>query len=464
MSRPINLYQNDGTAIQSISDEFDVDIAQARVLIVDDEPGIRNFLFKALREYCAAVETAENTEEASKKLDETSFDVIILDNVMPKVSGLEWLAEQKRIGLLSDTILITAFADLDTAISAIRAGASDFLLKPFRINQILNALGQSMARSRLRRQNSLLRYELETGKDLLRHRDALIGVSEAMNMVRRMIERAANTPAHVVIRGEAGSGKQIAARMLHSNSAQAQNPFVWIQCKAMTEEGFQARLFGRVEDMNHGSVSGEEGILINAAGGTLFLEDVELLTPACQNILTELLSTGRFRPLGAERSFELDMRVISSTTAPLKDTVEAGAFRTDLFYLLNVAEIAIPALRERPEDILELLNFFAQNLAKQMGLQAPVLDPIMRRRYLAHHWPGNVMELRNTVERALIVGEYQSPAFADKADAEHETLAVVERRHVLKVLDACGGNRAEAARQLGLARKTIDRKCQAWGL
>ncbi|MEM9971764.1 MAG: sigma-54 dependent transcriptional regulator [Pseudomonadota bacterium] len=448
----------------AVSEEFDVGLADARVLVVDDEPGMRNFLVKALQGHCAKVVATADTEEASQKLDAEVYDVIILDNIMPKKSGLEWLAEQKRIGLLSDAILITAFADLETAISAIRAGASDFLLKPFRTNQVLNALGQSLSRSRLKRQNSLLRYELEAGKDLLRHRDALIGSSSAIQSVREAIERAALTPAHVVIRGEAGSGKQIAARMLHSRSAQQHKPFVWLQCFGMTEEAFQARLFGRVEDVSNGTISGEDGILINAAGGTVFLEDVEMLTPACQNILTELLSTGRFRPLGAERSFQLEARVVSSTTRPLKQAVEESTFRADLYYLLSVGDIALPPLRERAEDVLELIAFFGQSLSQRMGVAMPEIDPALRRRLLAHPWPGNVMELRNTVERALIVGAFEAPAQPETATSEHESLASVEQRHILNVLEACGGNRAKAARHLGVARKTIDRKCQAWGL
>ncbi len=448
----------------AISEQFDRDLAQARVLVVDDEPGMRNFLQKALRDHCAVVDACSDTAEASTRLDEHSYDVIILDNIMPKQSGLDWLAEQKRIGLFSDAILITAYADLETAISAIRAGASDFLLKPFRSNQLLNALGQSLSRSRLRRQNFLLRHELAVGKDLLRHRDALIGSSEVIEEVRQAITHAAGIRTHVVIRGEAGTGKQIAARMLHGLSDKSEKPFVWLQSFGMTEQTFQARLFGRVEDVANGTAQGEDGILINAAGGTVFLEDVEMLTPACQNILAELLSTGRFSPLGAERSMSLDVRVIASTTRPLQQAVEDGSFRQDLYYLLNVATINLAPLRERPDDILDLIAFFTETLSRQMGVTPPPIDAVTRRRLLGYSWPGNVMELRNAVERALIVGRFDPPSGADDNGSEMETLGAVEQRHILKVLDACGGNRAEAARRLGVARKTIDRKCQSWGL
>lgn len=456
---------NDTEGQSAISAGFDPDLSQARILIVDDEPGMRNFLVKTLQDHCAVVQACADAADASAALDQDTYDVIILDNIMPNQRGLDWLLQQKRIGLFADAILITAFADLETAIQAIRAGASDFLLKPFRGNQVLNAIGQSLARSRLRRQNSLLRHEFEVGKDVLRYRDTLIGSSQLMQDVRQAIQRAAQTPANVVIRGEPGTGKQISARMLHSLSKQADKPFVWLQCFGLTEDTFQSRLFGRVENAADGALVNEDGILVNGAGGTVFLEDVELLTPACQNILTELLSTGQFCPVGAQRKLRLQSRVIASTTRPLVQAVEEGAFRQDLYYLLNIGTINLTPLRERTEDISELIAFFGETLSQQMGIPMPPLDATTRRRLMAHSWPGNLMELRNMIERALIVGQFEAPSEQKPgSDAEIEPLNVVERRYILNVLDTCNGNRAEAARRLGVSRKTIDRKCQSWGL
>ncbi|MEM1233401.1 MAG: sigma-54 dependent transcriptional regulator [Pseudomonadota bacterium] len=439
-------------------------LASAAVLVIDDEPGMRNFLSKVLRDSCARVDVTEDTRRASELLDETAYDVIVLDNLMPEKTGLDWLAEQRRIGLFSDAILITAHADLDTAIQAIRAGASDFLLKPFRSNQVLNAIAQSLDRARLRRQNSVLRHELEVGQDILKHRDALLGSSAEIELVRDSIERAARSQAHVVIRGEAGSGKQVAARMLHTASPRSNAPFVWLHCNGLEEQAFKERLFGRVEPQADGRVTRQEGIIQSAAGGTLYLEDVELLSPGCQNILTELLSTGRFSPLGAQRSVEFNMRVVSSTTRPLEDIARENAFRLDLFYLLTVVEIVQPPLRERHEDVLEMITYFSELLATRMGVDLPPFTTLARRRFLSHSWPGNVMELRNTIERALIRGSFEDALEPAAGEFETESLASVEQRHILAMLDACGGNRAEAARRLGVARKTIDRKCQAWGL
>ncbi|MEM6578023.1 MAG: sigma-54 dependent transcriptional regulator [Pseudomonadota bacterium] len=448
----------------SPSARFDEALSRASILVIDDEPGMRNFLFKLLSGTCARVDVAQNTPDASDLLDSHSYDVIVLDNIMPDQTGLDWLAEQRRIGLFSDAILITAHADLDTAIQAIRAGASDFLLKPFRSNQVLNAISLSLERARLKRQNMVLRHELEHGKNPLDQRDALLGSSAEIQNIRQAIERAAASNAHVVFRGEVGCGRQVSARMLHAASPRSDKPFVSLKCYGMTESTFRQRLFGQIDLQADGSTSGEEGMLQSASGGTLFLEDVEMLSPECQNILAELLSTGRFSPVGAQRSLALDVRIVSSTLRPLQEIAAEHGFRTDLVYLLTVVEIVLPPLRERADDILELTAFFATTLAHSMGTSTPVLSPLARRRFLSHDWPGNVMELRNTVERALIHGDYEAALGNAPGMQDMETLATVEQRHIISVLDACGGNRAEAARRLGVARKTIDRKCQSWGL
>ncbi|MEM6941644.1 MAG: sigma-54 dependent transcriptional regulator [Pseudomonadota bacterium] len=443
---------------------FPDELANASVLVIDDEPGMRNFLAKILTGHCEKVDVIADTSDASRLLDELTYDVIVLDNIMPEKTGLQWLEEQREIGLFSEAILITAHADLDTAIQAIRAGASDFLLKPFRSNQVLNAIAQSLERARLRRQNSVLRHELEEAKDILTHRDALLGSSHEIQNVRRAIEQAGKTHAHVVFRGEAGSGKQVAARMLHAASPRADHPFVWLHCYGLAEDVFKERLFGRLEAQPDGSIIRHEGILQSGAGGTLYLEDVELLSPGCQNILAELLGTGRFSPLGATRSVALNMRIVSSTTRPLADIAQENKFRVDLFYLLTVIEIVQPPLRERQDDVLELIPYFSEKLALRMGVETPDFTPLARRRFLSHDWPGNVVELRNTIERALIHGNFEDALGVAPSGVETESLASVEQRHILTVLDACSGNRAEAARRLGLARKTIDRKCRVWGL
>lgn len=440
------------------------DLGRAAILVVDDEDGMRNFLSKTLGAVCGRVDLAADTAEASRLLDQTQYDVILLDNVMPGQSGVDWLREQSRIGLYSDAILMTAYADLPTAIAALKAGASDFLLKPFRSNQVINAITQSLTRSRLSRQNAVLRHELEAGADILKHRKALVGSSPEINGVRDAIGRAALSQAHGLILGEVGTGKQVAARMLHDLSPRAEKPFIWAQCRGMTEASFEARLLGRVAEGN--GAADQPGFLMDAAGGTLFLDDIDALPAPCQNLLMEVLSAERFQPLGAGRSVALDVRIVGSATRSLKDAVGRGDFRADLYYRLAVIEVALPPLRERAQDALDLAEFFLEALSESMGLTRPALAPATRRRILAYPWPGNVMELRNWIERALIHGDFDGALGHQEAPGADgsEALAAVERRHILGVLEACGGNRAEAARRLGVARKTIDRKCAAWGV
>lgn len=438
---------------------FDDEVASASVLVIDDEPGMRHFLQKALGGKCRLVDAVENTAKATNLIDEIGYDIIIIDNIMPGQSGLEWLREQSEIGLHSDVIVMTAFADLETAIDAIRAGASDFLLKPFRTNQVLNAISKCLVKSRLRRQNSALRHELAESNDILRQRDSLIGSSQATQEVKHQIATAASIEANVVILGESGTGKQIAARMLHAASSRASQPFTWMQCFGVELAEFRERMFGRVDATG----TEVEGILRYANSGILYLEDIEMLAPQCQNLLMEWISAGRFQPIGRQRSFPTNIRVICSCTEPLRQAVEENRFRPDLYYQLSVHEIRLPPLRERPGDIMEILEVFLQSLSARMGAKRPELSASVKRKIMSHDWPGNVMELRNLVERAIIMGSFEA-AMADGKSENTESLAALEQRHILSVIEACDGNRAEAARRLGVARKTIDRKCKAWGL
>ncbi|MEM8536859.1 MAG: sigma-54 dependent transcriptional regulator [Pseudomonadota bacterium] len=435
---------------------LEVGLSSAAVLVVDDEPGIRHFLEKSLSKVCARVDVCENTRAASAALDARGYDVIILDNVMPDQTGLDWLLEQRAVGLMSDVIVITAYADLDTAIEAIRVGASDFILKPFRSNQVLNAISKCLAGSELKRQNSALRHELSEGKDLLRHRDSLIGSSQVSEDVRSRIASAAAIPANVVFEGETGLGKQVAARMLHAQSGRKDRPFAALNCYGLSASDLRDRLCGSLAEER-------EGMLRYAEGGTIYLEDVDLLDTASQNFLLDWLTTGRFQPAGGTRSFATDIRLVCSSTRSLKAAAEAGSFHRDLFYLLSVHSIRLAPLRERPSDVIEIAEVFVREMSAKMGAAPIEISAVAKRKLMAHPWPGNVMELRNLVERALIKGGFEMALGGDETP-ESESLAAVEQRHILGVLEACNGNRAEAARRLGVARKTIDRKCQAWNL
>ncbi|MGB3314254.1 MAG: sigma-54 dependent transcriptional regulator [Albidovulum sp.] len=429
------------------------------ILVVDDEPGMRNFLIRTFEPRCKRIEAAGSAEEASQLLDTQHFDLVLLDNVMPGQSGLDWLNEQRRVGLFAEAILMTAYADLDTAIHALRVGAADFVLKPFRSNQIINAVNRCMDQRYLRRENFLLKYELRA--DTLAARGRLIGNSPRIEAVRRTLERAAPLPTPVLFTGESGTGKEIAARTLHAMSDRAEKPFVPINCATTTPDHLAEELFGKV------GAEGRDGLLIQASGGTFFLDEIADMPMAMQGTLLRVIEDNRLRPHGSGREIPLNLRFLFASNADLGRAVAEGRFRKDLYHRINVLTVEMPPLRERVGDIGELAELFIGNIARQLGMTPLVVTEDVLLNLARYDWPGNVRELRNLIERSLILGEFP-PEFAGGPDAvgiePAESLQAVERRHILAILEACGGNRAEAARRLGVSRKTIDRKCAQWNV
>ena len=441
--------------------EFGADLALASVLVVDDEPGMRNFLVKILGPRCKRVEQAANVEEASAHLDQAHFDIVILDNVMPGKTGLEWLREQRAVGFFADAILVTAFADLETAIEALRAGAADFVLKPFRSNQILNAVARCIDRQHLRRENYLLKHELSAGA--MAGRGRLLGASREISDIRDTLTRIAPQPTSVLFTGDSGTGKEIAARTLHAMSDRADKPFVPVNCAAVSPEIIANELFGSISgDQGTGH---KDGLLFHARGGTLFLDEIVELPATVQATLLRVIEDMRIRPIGSTREVPLNLRFIFATNANIKAAVESGKFRKDLYHRINVLNIHMPKLTEHRGDIPELCAMFMQQMSQELGLPPLPLTEDVLLKLSVYDWPGNVRELRNLVERSLILGEFP-PEFSDadsgNSPAAVDSLATVERLHILTILDACNGNRAEAARRLGVSRKTVDRKCAMW--
>jgi len=447
--------------------EFSPWLAQASILIIDDEPGMRNFLVRTLGPRCKRIEEASDTEEASRKLDQSHFDVVILDNIMPGKNGVEWLAEQRAVGFFSDAILITAYADLETAIQALRAGAVDFVLKPFRSNQILNAVARCLDRIRLQRENYVLRYELRSTSDHVLLRDKLIGESAAIRRVRDSLSRVARLPTSVLLTGQSGTGKEVAARSIHSLSDRADKPFVPVNCAAIPADMIETELFGHLKGAFTGAEAGREGLFMHAQGGTLFLDEIGELPLAMQSKLLRVLEDRRVRPVGSEREVPVDLRFIFATNAELEKEVEQGRFRSDLFFRINVMQIRLPPLKDRDDDVQELATLFMNKLSIQLGMPPVPIEPHVRAALARYSWPGNVRELRNLVERTLIIGafpdDFQGQSLTD-AEASSGSLADLERKHIIAVLKETGGNREEAARRLGISRKTIDRKCAMWNI
>jgi DNA-binding NtrC family response regulator len=431
---------------------------------VDDEEGMRSFLHKMLAGRCGLVETADSAEAGRTLSNRIHFDLIILDISLPGKSGVEWLDELRDGGFQGDVILITAFADIDTAIHALRAGAADFILKPFRVDQILNAIRKCFDRARLLRENFVLRREVA---ELAGGIEGFVGCSDAMNRLCQMIKRVAAMPSTVLLQGESGVGKEVAARALHSMSPRAQRPFVPVNCGAISPELIESELFGHVKGAFTGASDAHHGLFYYARGGTLFLDEIAELPLPMQAKLLRVLEDRMIRPVGSTREIPVDIRIVAATNRNLADEVRHGRFRQDLFYRLDVVNIVIPPLRQRREDIVPLASHFAAQLASHLGLPVVPLDADIIARLQSYGWPGNVRELRNLVERSLILGYFPLDALPEEGVSESAASAAaldaVAKSHILEVLAACGGNKSEAARRLGVSRKTVERKLAQWG-
>jgi DNA-binding NtrC family response regulator len=470
----------------------------AAVLVVDDEPGMCHFIEGALRSRVGTVHVAATAEAAEVLLARHRIDLLVLDISLPGKSGLDLLRDLRAQGDDSEAVLITAFADLETAIEALRAGAGDLLLKPFRVTQLAHAVQQGLERARLRRENWLLKRTLQQRTPPA---DGLVGRSLVIRGLQAALRRVAPVDSTVLLTGESGTGKELAAQALHAQSLRAMGPFVPVNCATVSAGEIEAELFGRARGrrLTDDAAPPRDGLFVYAQGGTLFLDEVADLPFAQQAALLRVLESRRIRPVGGEQEIPVDVRIVAATNRPLRPEVDAGRFRADLFYRLQVVEINLPPLASHLEDIPDLVAHFIDTLAPRLGV-APIDVTDAEMRYLRQYaWPGNVRELRNLIERSLIVGSlnvsalYQGLARAT-APAPARTSAVasgsmpglpkaetagtraapdaptaptdlhtLEKRHILAVLESVGGDKTRAAELLGISRRTLERRVADWG-
>jgi DNA-binding NtrC family response regulator len=445
----------------------------AAVLVVDDEPGMRNFLQKTLAPRAGLVLAAGSAEEAEGLLAQHRFDLVVLDITLPGKSGMVLLKELREQGNPCEVVLITAFADLDTAIEALRAGAGDFLLKPFRVAQVLGAFKHGLERARLKRENWLLKRTLSQRTPPA---DGLVGESIVVKGLKAALHRVAAVGSTVLLSGESGTGKELAALALHRLSAHAEGPFVPVNCATAAPEQLEAELFGRAGPAR------SDGLFVYAQGGTLFLDEIGELPLPLQATLLRVLESRRIRPVGGPQEVPVDVRIVAATHRALLDEVQAGRFRNDLYWRLQVVEIKLPPLRAHKEDIPALVAHFIATLAPRLGVP-PIAVGADEMHYLCEYdWPGNVRELRNLIERSLMVGAlnvsalYQSlardgharplrgeaPAPAAATRGGPTDLHTLEKRHILAVLESVGGDKTRAAQLLGISRRTLERRCADW--
>jgi two-component system NtrC family response regulator len=443
----------------------------ASILVVDDEPGMRDFLQRALAKRHGLVEVAEDVDSADELCQRYYFDLLIVDIRLPARSGLDWVTALRAAGNDMDVIFITAYADIDTTIGALRTGAVDFVLKPFRVEQILTAVERCFERRRLARENSALRRQVDAFVDRLYGASGMIGQSAPMQEVGEIIKQIAPTPTSVLIEGETGTGKELAARALHRLS-NLSGPFVPVNCVAISPDLFESELFGHTKGAFTGAHQARDGLFSFASGGILFLDEISEMPGTMQAKLLRVLESRKIRPVGSDRELPVDARIVTATNKNLAEEVRQGRFREDLYYRLNVVMIRMPTLRQRPEDIPELVDFLAKALASEFGVQPLTFGREDIQALQAYDWPGNVRELRNLIERAVLLGRLPSDIIPSQASDPGRapttspfpgewTLAQVEKSHMRRVLEGAGGNKSEAARRLGISRKTLERKLRS---
>ena len=438
----------------------------ASVLVVDDEPGMRNFLLKTLAPRTGLVMVAASAEEAESLLQRHRFDLVVLDITLPGKSGIALLQQLRAEGKGCEVVLITAFADLETAIEALRAGAGDFLLKPFRVAQVLGAVAHGLERAALKRENWVLRRALSQRTPPA---DALVGRSIVIKGLQAALQRVADVDSTVLFTGESGTGKELAALALHRAGPRAAAPFVPVSCAGVSASLIEAELFGQ---------PGRDGLFVYAQGGTLFLDEIAELPPSTQATLLRVLESSFIRPVGSEQAIPVTVRIVAASNRPLRDEVDAGRFRADLYYRLQVVEITLPPLAAHKEDIPDLVAHFIATLAPRLGVPTIEVSADELGYLKQYDWPGNVRELRNLIERSLIVGAlnvsalYQSlarseavrPRVAPGSLHGPTDLHTLEKHHILAVLDSVDGDKTRAAQLLGISRRTLERRCAEWVL
>lgn len=429
---------------------------------------MRNFLRRALQEDCALVEEAGSVEEAEEIRKREHFDLFILDIKLPGSSGVEWIQDLRAQGSQTGVIFITAYADLETAIEALRVSASDFILKPFRVEQILNAVERCLERRYAYRENILLKRQVEK---FYVDRE-IVGNSSAIRMMNEVIERVAASPTTVLIEGETGSGKELVARCIHDLCG-LDGPFVPLNCSSISPELIESELFGHAKGAFTGATNAREGLFAYANDGSLFLDEISEMPLPMQSQMLRVLEEKTIRPVGSDRELPVNTRVIAATNRHLAEEVEAGRFRRDLFYRLAVVTIRVPPLRERLDDIPALSKHFIDVLSTDLNIPPIVLTHEEISILQDYGWPGNARELKNVLERYLLLGKLPAQLVEGSAKESSETqdrigfpctwtLQQVEESHAKRVFEESGRNKSETARRLGISRKTLDRKLRQW--
>ena len=447
-----------------------------KILLVDDEAAILETLSILFRGAGYDVTVANSGAEALTALSEERPDIVLTDIRMPGASGLEVLAKAREVDAEIPVILMTAQASLQSAVRAVNEGAYYYLQKPFANDELLAICQRAAEARQLRVENRALKKEIRKRTTSAEGRP--VGTAPSFIEVLELAETVAPTDSTVLLSGESGTGKEVLARYIHRLSNRAEGPFLSINCGALPESLLESELFGHMRGSFTGAVKDKEGLLTAAAGGTFFLDEVGEMSAATQVKLLRALQEREVIPVGATKTVRLDVRIMAATNRELEQEIERGAFRSDLYYRLNVIQLRLPPLRERPEDVPILAQYFLESHARGDG-PAPHISEETMDVLMQHDWPGNVRELENALERAVVVtggGEITPASLPERVReapprrlgsedlAQNPTMEVVERAYIHWVLQAEGGNKKRAAELLGIDPSTLYRKLSRYGI
>jgi two-component system response regulator PilR (NtrC family) len=440
-----------------------------RILVVDDEDIIRESLAFVLKKEGYTVQEAENGLVAYNRLIEESFDLVITDLEMPEMKGIELLEEIKKLNIQTSVVIITAFGSLDTAISALRNGASDYLLKPVEFDELIIKIKRLFDVKNLLMENRLLRKEVQRDYDF----ENIIGKSVAIRKVYEMIQTVAETDTTVLITGKSGTGKELVARALHYSSKRRNKPLIAVNCGTITENLIESELFGHKKGSFTGAISDKEGLIKAADGGTLFLDEISELPLQLQVKLLRVLQEKEYTPVGSTATIQVNVRFIASTNRDLKEEVDAGRFREDLYYRLNIVEINLPSLKEREEDITLLADHFLNKYRREMNKNIKGIDPEAMRAIITYEWKGEIRELENTLERAVIFCKDEFITLKDlpqvfnsktgttdfsKMGSLEESVREFEKDYIYKALENNNFDKEKTADLLKVGLSTLYRK------
>jgi two-component system response regulator HydG len=454
-------------------------LSPTRILIVDDDPGHLAALKTLIRSWGYAVETASDGAAAVETVTSSQLDLVLMDIRMAHMSGIEALEKIKAYNPSIPVIIMTAYSSVPSAVEALKAGAYDYLIKPMDFDVLKQTIERAREHAGLKAENLLLKSKPAGDLDLVN----IIGRSSAMKALIDMVAMVAPSEATVLITGESGTGKELVARALHFNSPRREKPLVVVNCAAITETLLESELFGHEKGAFTGADKRHEGRFMQADQGTIFLDEISETASTMQAKLLRVLQEKEIQRVGGEQILPVDVRVLAATNRDLETEVAAGCFREDLFYRLNVVRLTVPPLRDRLEDIPLLAQHFLEAFASRNRKAVKGFTPLAMDMLLKHPWPGNVRELENSVERAVILStgehitEKQLPLNMVKGYTEAQGLQTaaaptdgtrsledIEKDAILATLKAAGNNKSEAARRLGITRKTLHNKMKTYGL